>query len=256
MSDPADFQALQYEFAAHIRDPEKNPAPSGIEDRRLAIYRELFFNNVAKMLAGTFPVLSGILGASRWRDLMRDYFARHQAQTPYFLEMPTEFLSFLQDERQEHQDDLPFMLELAHYEWVELALSVDEREITYTGVNPEGDLMQGELAVSPLVQVLAYRFPVHRIGPDYQEVSPPPEPTWLMVYRNPEDRVEFMEINQVTARLWELACAGGQSGLRILEQVAAELGHQRPEVVINGGQEILQMLKGEAIILGTLTTDH
>jgi hypothetical protein len=45
VADLPEFQRKQYEFAAHIRDPEKNAAPPGIEDRRLAIYRDLFFNN-------------------------------------------------------------------------------------------------------------------------------------------------------------------------------------------------------------------
>ena len=60
------FQRHQYAFAAHIRDPEHNPAPTGIEDRRMAIYRSLFFNNVSQLLAKTFPVLHQILGAEAW----------------------------------------------------------------------------------------------------------------------------------------------------------------------------------------------
>ena len=40
------FQDKQYEFAAHLRDPENVPAPDGIEDRRMGIYRELFYNNL------------------------------------------------------------------------------------------------------------------------------------------------------------------------------------------------------------------
>ena len=70
----------QYRFAAHIRDPANNPAPDGIEDRRLAIYRELFFNNVSKFLASTFRVIRKILGEEAWIRLMRDYFAKRRAE--------------------------------------------------------------------------------------------------------------------------------------------------------------------------------
>ncbi len=52
-----EFQQKQYAFAAHIRDPENNPAPDGVEDRRMAIYRELFFNNLHNLLGSTFPVI-------------------------------------------------------------------------------------------------------------------------------------------------------------------------------------------------------
>ncbi|HKX55116.1 MAG TPA: putative DNA-binding domain-containing protein, partial [Xanthomonadales bacterium] len=33
-------------FAAHIRNPAVAPAPADVEDRRMQIYRDLFFNNI------------------------------------------------------------------------------------------------------------------------------------------------------------------------------------------------------------------
>ena len=56
MADPERLRDLQLAFAAHIRDPQNRPAPAGIEDRRMAIYRELFFNNVRDLLGRGFPV--------------------------------------------------------------------------------------------------------------------------------------------------------------------------------------------------------
>ena len=46
MAERPKFQEQQYAFAAHIRDPQNVPAPEGIEDRRMAIYRELFFQHL------------------------------------------------------------------------------------------------------------------------------------------------------------------------------------------------------------------
>ena len=57
MVDRPEFQEKQYAFAAHIRDPEHVAAPEGVEDRRMAIYRELFFNNLKNLLSSTFPLL-------------------------------------------------------------------------------------------------------------------------------------------------------------------------------------------------------
>ena len=54
MADMPDFQRKQYEFAAHIRDPDRVPAPKGIEDRRMGVYRHLFFNNLRNLLGGMF----------------------------------------------------------------------------------------------------------------------------------------------------------------------------------------------------------
>ena len=51
------FIEIQNEFMAHIREPQKNKKPSGIEDRRMAIYRDLFFNNIEGFISSGFPVL-------------------------------------------------------------------------------------------------------------------------------------------------------------------------------------------------------
>ena len=57
----------QLEFAAHLRAPDRNPAPRNIEDRRMQIYRDLFINNVTNFLGNSFPVLSDLLGQEQSR---------------------------------------------------------------------------------------------------------------------------------------------------------------------------------------------
>ena len=254
MAEKPTFRDSQLDFAAHIRDPEHAPAPEGVEDRRMAIYRELFFNNVSQLMGKSFPVLRRILGPERWAQIIRDWFVRHRSKTPLFLELPREFLQYLEHEREAAPDDPPFMLELAHYEWVELALSIDEREPEVEGVDPDGDLLEGRPVLSPLAWPLVYRFPVHRVSPDFQPSEAPEEPTWLVVYRDRADKVGFLEINRVTARLIELISEGesARTGRACLEQIAGELGHPQPEVVVDGGRAILADLRERDVLLGTV----
>ena len=137
------FMDRQYAFAAHIRDPQRAAPPEDVEDRRMQIYRDLFYNNVQDFMANSFPVLRGLYSDDDWHALVRDYFARHRAHSPLFLQMPQEFLRYLESERGERPEDPLFLRELAHYEWVELALSIDTREIGYEGVDIGGDLLAG-----------------------------------------------------------------------------------------------------------------
>lgn len=250
------FQALQYELAAHIRDPDQNAAPAGIEDRRLAIYRELFYNNVQSLLAGTFPVLRKVLGDARWHRLLRAYFARHESHTPLFLEMPQEFLTYLQEEHELAEDEPEFMLELAHYEWAELAVSILEDEPDLDLLDVRGDCIDGIPVVSPTCWSLAYSYPVHRISPDYQPDAPDEEATFLIVYRNLDDEVGFIDINAVTARLIELVERDeGRTGRDILTQIASEIGHDEPDAVIEAGRDILERLRRHDVILGVYKSD-
>ena len=41
------LQGQLHALAAHVRSPAAHPGPPGIEDRRLAVYRTLVFNNLA-----------------------------------------------------------------------------------------------------------------------------------------------------------------------------------------------------------------
>lgn len=245
-----DFQRRQYAFAAHIRDPESNPAPQGVEDRRLAIYRELFFNNLEGFLSGGFPVLRAITPDERWLAMARDFFARHRCRTPLFPEIGKELLDYLAHERDDPADP-PFLRELAHYEWVELALSVSDADRDPPPADPNGDLLDGIPVVSPLAWALSYRYPVHRIGPDFQPAEPPPGPTHLLVYRDRQDQVRFLEINAVTRRLLELLEEDpDRTGRDAVQRIAEELSHPRPEAVLEAGRGLLLDLRRRHVLLG------
>ncbi len=146
----------------------------------MGIYRQLFYNNVQGLTAGSFPVLLELLSDNAWHRVMRDYFARHRARTPLFSQMPQEFLRYLETERDGCFGDLPFVRELAHYEWVKLALSIDTREMDTDRVDTGGDLLAGVPVVSPVAWPLVYRYPVHRIGPAFQPRDPPAQPSYLL----------------------------------------------------------------------------
>ncbi len=251
------FTAHQYRFAAHIRDPENNPAPTDVEDRRMAIYRDLFYNNVESFLSSTFPVLHELLDEENWHALARDFFASHHCRSPLFLEIPHEFLNYLEQERGERTTDLPFLKELAHYEWVELAISIAETgspdksgDVAADEITP-ASLLDTRPALSPLAWPLRYQYPVHRISPDFVPESPGPQPTYLLVFRNSEDKVEFIELNPVSARLFGMLQEDGTaSGRQLLEQIASELQHPQPQVVIDGGRIILEDWRQRGIVKG------
>lgn len=207
----------QRAFAAHLRDPDHVPPPPGIEPRRMAIYRELFFNNLVDLLGGSFPVARRILGIEHWRRLVREFYAHHHAHTPYFLELPGEFVEWLTARTTPADDEPAFLQELAHYEWVELALAISEEATPPAATGNDGDPLDAPLAVSALAWPLAYRWPVHRLGPDYQPAQPPASPTFLVVYRDAADAVQFLEIGAETAQLLDaLDQTPGLSGRQLL----------------------------------------
>ena len=249
---PEALARLQTRFAAHIRDPQSTAAPDGIEDRRMAIYRDLFFNNIKSFLSSNFPVLRSLYEEEAWTTLCREFYKNYRCHTPLFPEIPREFLKYLQDHRQDYEADLPFMLELAHYEWVELGLELDESEPDDIKVDKDGDLLQGVPVLSPLAWPLSYKFPVHQIRPEFQPTEVPAEPTHLLVWRQSNFEVKFMQLNTISLLLLEkMKEEPDKSGLELLTTIAGIINHPKPEVVIEGGADLLRDLKEKEVILGT-----
>lgn len=235
------FQAVQYGFAAYIRDPVHHPVPTGVATERMAMYRELFFNNIENFLATGFPVLKSLLEPGQWLALVQGFFARHRNHTPLFVGIPEEFLDYLARERSPSPQDPPFLLELAHYEWVELVLEVAEHEPPALDPallqNPGSRIVR----LSELAWPLIYRFPVHKLGPHYQPAEPPPDPTCLLVYRNREDRIKFLEVNPVTYRLLERLENEEPYPLQDhLQHMARELGQTDTAPIIGFGCDLIR----------------
>ncbi len=247
------FTQAQYEFAAHIRDPKTNPKPADIESRRMKIYTDLFFNNVEDFISNTYPVLKSITAEDRWQDMMRDYFSHHLSHTPLFPEMPREFLMYLENER-DNPDDPGFMYELAHYEWVELALMTSEldEDINWNNIDTEGELLNNRPVLSPLAWSFTYQYPVQQISDDFLPEAPLEQPVHLLIYRDNNDEVHFMELNPVTALLIQMISNDSELTTKeILENIAEQMQHPDPNVVIDGGMKIMHDLKNRNIILGT-----
>jgi len=227
-------------MANYLRDPQRAPAPAGVEERRLAIYRGLIYNNIESFISGGFPVLRSLYAEADWHPLVRAFIDGHRCHTPYFLEISQEFIQFLLHEHSLRDCDPAFMAELAHYEWVELALDVSEEELPQA--SPVDDVLAAIPTLSPLAWVLNYQFPVHHIGPDRRPESVG-EPVYLVVYRDRQDRVQFMELNAATARLLELTRGNtGATSRDLLATLAKELGMPLEGLLDFGGGQLEELI--------------
>lgn len=194
------FSETQQQFMLHIRDPQKKPLPVGIEDRRMAIYRDLFFNNVEGFLSSGFPVLKSLYREDDWQTLVRSFFSEHDCHSPYFLDIAGQFIDYLSESYTPKSSDPIFMLELAHYEWVELDVSVvfedkAERLLSTT------DVTSSPLFLASTARNLSYQFAVQHISVEYQPNTPSEQPNYFVVYRDNNDDIQFLATNAMTALL-------------------------------------------------------
>ncbi len=237
------FRAL----ARHVRDPRRHAGPPGIEERRLKVYRELVYNNLDGLLAGAFPVIRKTLGDADWSALVRGFLARHQAATPLFPQLGRELVAFLEADPDPRR---PWLAELAHYEWAEVGLQLSDAQVP--AHDPAGDLLDGVPLLSPLAWPLAYRWPVDRIGPAFQPVDAPAQPTLVLLRREPGGRVRFSAVSPLLFRLLELVDANAtRSGRELLRQLANEAGQRDFDGFLAQAAPMLARLHDEAVLPGT-----
>lgn len=251
MCAPDLLRAQQFALAAHIRDPANAPAPAGVEQRRLRIYRELFYRNIESLLAGNFPVLRQLLADAAWHALVRDFYREHRCKTPLFTEIAREFIRYLQLRQTRGSDDPPWLPELAHYEWVELALEIAEGERDTTDIDAEGDLLATPPMLSSLALPLGYRWPVHRLAVHDLPTRAPEQSTFLLVARDATQTVRFREISALTFRLLQrIGENPDDNGRAHLLALAREAAASDDAAFIEQGRTMLDALRKQGIVLG------
>lgn len=250
---PERLAALQKQFADHIRDPEHHPAPEGVEDRRMAIYRRLFFNNLSNLFSKNFPRVRKIVGSARWQELVRAFMDLHRSKTPIFPELGREFVRFLA-EHPEQYEEWPWLAQLADWEFLATSVRNDEDDPSAMLSNPggeseEADLLTRPLIVNPTLRLASYDWPVHLIRAN--QLPEQPQAVILAVFRKIDDRIGRSRINVVTARLIELLQENpSASGQHCLELLAKEMQHPDPQALFEHGRAMLANLVEQSILLG------
>jgi hypothetical protein len=237
----------QFTLARHLRDPGEHAPPPGIEQRRLKVYRELFFNSIEGLLASGFPVIRQTLGDTQWKTLVQQFYASHRSRTPLFTQISAEFVDYVET-RADESGIPPWLPELAHYEWVEQALLTSDA--LPPPHDPDGELLDGVPVLSPLALPLAYRWPVAQIGPAFTPNVPPAEPTTLLVHRDANHDVRFTRIAPLAYGLLASLQANPWTGREHLAALANDIGADAADMQTHG-LLLLQQLRAQGVVLGT-----
>ena len=243
------FKSVQQEFVNAIKNPDSFETNDADIKRRMDIYQSLFFNNISGFISTGFPVLKSLVSEENWNVLVRAFFIHHESRSPYFSDISKEFVEYLST-----SPELPFQLpafaaELAHYEWLELDISIRKtsHDVLYFNAGEQVTMV----SVSPLATLASYTYPVHLIGVDHIPEAPAPEQQFYVVYRNKEQRVEFVHLNPLTAVLLH-TIEQHEQGIDIDalgEQLCKQLDHLPEHTVLQGMQQIVSDMLQKGILL-------
>ncbi|MEQ1635988.1 MAG: putative DNA-binding domain-containing protein [Methylococcales bacterium] len=247
------FQTLQRQFLAHLRNPAKQPLPTGFNDQRVGIYADLLYNKFNDSLEMCFPVTRELLGELAWQHKLKAFIAQHRCLSPYYRQIPDEFMVYLQSEAG-NENDPPYLLELAHFEWIEMVLAITEVEpLAAFHSDAVNDWLDVCPVFVPVLQLLHYAYPVQRINLHYKPNKLPEQATHILGFRDANDTVQFIELNSATARLVDILHSTGGTVREAMQKIATELQHPEPSELFTFGHKILADLAHQGAILGAQT---
>jgi hypothetical protein len=151
-----------------------------------------------------------------------------------------------------------FIIELMHFEWMELILETEKPVLSRQIIPVKSDQLTDIPVLNPVFYLLHYHYPVQNItasDPHWNSwstrlVSYPREAIILAGLGDGDDKVHFIELNAVTARLIELMQEGLYSGEQALLELAAEMHYKDHKSILPSGIKILQQLEQQQIIIG------
>lgn len=243
-----DFQTLQHQFAAYIRDPAQAPLPEGCDPGRMRQYHQLFFNNFDGVLENTFARFKASLAPNQWATLTQTFFRHTPQHSPFLADVPARFTDFLAE--QEALALTPGQEELAAFELAAFELRSAEDSAPPTGLNPAGDLLADHPVVNPECLLFESDFPVHdKNWSPTTEVAA--QPIFLCLLRDPEGLIQTQVLSAASALLLALIDENpAASGTEIIAQLCRQLDLSVEEIR-HTAQVQLETWRADRIILGT-----
>ncbi len=250
------FQDAQRRLTAHLRDPESNPAPEGVEDRRIGIYRRLVFGNLSRLLGAGLPLTRDQLGKKRFGALVRDFLREHRAATPYFPRLTGEFRIWYEKAGPTRSEDPPWLGDLILYETEKRVLQRMPDPPDNPAIDTKGDVVAGIPAPSPLLRLLTLRYPAHKSKDGTLENTPPESPSFLLLRRDRAGRVLTQELGVLTAGLLALVLDNNLlTGQALLETLLEQAPPASRNALHKQAEAELRQLHRSGILLGAYPTN-
>lgn len=260
---PYALKKFQSEFGDYLRSQRQSDDDS-VPNRVGKIYQDLIFNNVCGFLNQCFPICKRILGDD-WRTLCLYFFQRYPTHSPYFTEIPMQFVEFLSQlsddefDKTAWSDELTlsddkiiqfipqYLPELAHYEWLELYVE------TLPNAPNKLILDDGQTYfLNHSIQNHYYHYPVQNIGGE-QNGTIEQTDTCLVVLRK-NDRVKFVEVNVLTHLFLDFLQNSEQvyhDGTALIQDFAQSIDYADVAGLLAFKDDLFAMLATENMLLSS-----
>lgn len=179
--------------ASFLKDGQlPNALDESIDARGVRTYAELIHIGRSDLMLSIYPGCARLLN-KKWQSTINHYFETYPPDH-FRLNMAARgFSQYLKEFGQDHLKKFPYLSDLADYEWVELQLMEDARQIEPKPHKPLSEPEQFEKQapiVNPVLAIREYDYPVPLIVDYLRDGELPrnisPREVIIAVYRDPE----------------------------------------------------------------------
>src|SRR5688572_5646113 len=217
---------------------------------RMLVYRALVHNRMRNATRAFIPRVVARIGEGRLRADF-DRFVDDRAALSYYLrDVPAEFVAWVGPRWQADADIPAYIPDLARHE----LLDNDVRNDPAGGEAPTGNpvALDRPLAFDGTTRLMRYSFAVHRLSTAKDDRSEPePAATSLLVYRDAEHKVRYLELSTFAAAALVHLLAG-QPVQDALRAAAADLGEPLDDDKLAAAAMLLADLAERGVMLGAI----
>ena len=229
-------------------------ASLGDDSWRWEVYRRIVRQRLREVVGHAFARLRARLGGERFDAIVARWLASAPPRSPHLRDVPGEMLAWLESNPSALRafDAAPFALDLARFEWAELA-------VAYAADGPRGledGCEVGELAMDRTAILAAAHvrldlvYPVHRLADDAIDLAPSPVPLCLYRDHTPLD-VQTLELSPTAAAIVDALARGRVTLTRAVEVSAARHGAAIDAPFVEALSEVLADFVERGLVLGS-----
>lgn len=213
--DLGELAAIQRGFAAHLIGAPAGDGgllPEALEAmgrERLDVYRELVRGSLHRLLGDLLPRTVARLGedAERWIDA---WLAELGPRSRVLRELVDEWIAWATPRWSGDPRVAPYLADLARHEAIERAVAAAPARDDPPGMS-ERFAIDARLVFDASARIARYDHAIHTLPEDEDDRSAPPAiPTALLVYRDRDHRVRFLELSPLAAAVVERLLDGAR----------------------------------------------
>ncbi|MEO9258288.1 MAG: DNA-binding domain-containing protein [Crocinitomicaceae bacterium] len=233
----------QAALASYCRDGHLPQLDATIPDN-LNQYRRLVFNIISDALETTYPISAKKIGTKDWEQLVDDFFSNYPCSSAQIWSMPYELITYLESAEHPIKTKFPWLMELLHFEWLEVEIFCDEdEEILF---QKSTDVLNEKLVINPTLRLEHFTFPVHK-AVELKEQSD----YYLLAYRSTEnDKVYFEEITGFLALIVHQIVNSELDLHDILIESGQKFGITDEQVLFKEGKMFAEKMLQKTVFLG------